>query len=582
MKLLLLLLRASWKTVLLAGLIGAASGAASVALVALILHTLYDPAGSSAAAMGLFAALCVVVLVTRIGSQWVLCRMMQANIAELRIGLCRRILASPLKHLEEIGIDRMLGSLTGDVDLVSQAINGVPVLAVNLVVLVCGAVYLGSLSLRLLAGCLVFSVIGFASYWYSSRCAGRYVTRSRQAQDVLLKRVRGLIEGVKELKMHDSRRAEYVDHVVQAQDVVRHSKYLGDTLHDAAIAWGRLTFFIAIGLLLFLWPRLTFHAITNHGGEARIAPADSATLTGYVLTVLYLMSPLEQILGWLPFLGWAMGSVAQIERLGLALDEEAEEQGAGSGEQAGRLRSGSESKACLSPCSPFPDPGSWQEIELAGVTHAYRHEGQPNGFVLGPIDVTIHRGQIVFIIGGNGSGKTTLAKLITGLYLPESGELRLDGQAITPSNREGYRQLFSVVFDDAVVFEGLWGLKAADLDQRAQDHLRALELGHVVTVSGGVFSTTKLSRGQRKRLALVTAYLEDRPIYLFDEWAADQDPMFRKTFYQRLLPELKSRGKTVVAVTHDDRYFAVADRVIKLEEGKVVQTLRHEREMINQ
>ena len=104
----------------------------------------------------------------------------------------------------------------------------------------------------------------------------------------------------------------------------------------------------------------------------------------------------------------------------------------------------------------------------------------------------------------------------------------------------------------------------------------------MVTVSDGVFSTTKLSRGQRKRLALVTAYLEDRPIYLFDEWAADQDPMFRKIFYQRLLPELKSRGKTVVAVTHDDRYFAVADQVIKLEEGKVVQTLRHETEMINQ
>ncbi len=139
--------------------------------------------------------------------------------------------------------------------------------------------------------------------------------------------------------------------------------------------------------------------------------------------------------------------------------------------------------------------------------------------------------------------------------------------------------MFSVVFDDAVIFEGLWGLKSADLDQRAQEYLRQLELSHVVTVSDGVFSTTKLSRGQRKRLALVTAYLEDRPIYLFDEWAADQDPMFRKIFYQRLLPELKSRGKTVVAVTHDDRYFAVADCVIKLEEGKVVQALRHEREV---
>src|SRR5208282_2170066 len=123
---------------------------------------------------------------------------------------------------------------------------------------------------------------------------------------------------------------------------------------------------------------------------------------------------------------------------------------------------------------------------------------------------------------------------------------------------------------------------SADLDQRARHYLRQLELDHVVTVTNGVFSTTQLSRGQRKRLALLTAYLEDRPIYLFDEWAADQDPVFRKIFYLRLLPELKSRGKTVVAITHDDRYFAVADQVIKLEEGKVVQTLRQERELINQ
>ncbi len=137
--------------------------------------------------------------------------------------------------------------------------------------------------------------------------------------------------------------------------------------------------------------------------------------------------------------------------------------------------------------------------------------------MLGPIDVTIRRGQIVFIIGGNGSGKTTLAKLITGLYLPESGLMRLDGRPITPSSREGFRQLFSVVFDDAVIFGSLWGLRSADLHQRAQEYLRQLELGHVVTVTDGVFSTMKLSHGQRKRLALATAYIEDRPICLFDE-----------------------------------------------------------------
>jgi len=556
----LVLLRASWKTVVLAGLIGAASGAASVGLIVLIMHTLRDPGASTAATIGLFSALCVLILLTRIISQMVLCRMTQANIAELRISLCRRILASPLKHLEEIGIDRMLGCLTGDVDLVSQAINGVPVLAVNLVILVCGMAYLGWLSLNLMAFSLIFAVLGVMSYRYSSRWASKHVARSRQAQDVLLKRVRGLIEGIKELKMHHDRRREYLEQVIESQDVVRQSKFLGDTFHDAAIAWGRLTFFIAIGLLLYLWPKVSL--------------TDAATLTGYTLTVLYLMSPLEQIIGWLPFLGWAMNSVGQIERLGLDLDERNEP-----AEESKRL-------------TPVAD---WHEIELVAATHAYRRDPQaghasmvpapqPHGFVLGPIDATIRRGQIVFIIGGNGSGKTTLAKLITGLYVPESGELRLDGRPIAAAGhalagREGYRQLFSVVFDNAVIFESLWGLAAADLDERARELLCQLELDHVVTVSNGIFSTTKLSRGQRKRLALVTAYLEDRPIYLFDEWAADQDPLFRKVFYHRLLPELKRRGKTVVAVTHDDRYFATADQVIKLEEGKIVQMLRHEAEL---
>jgi putative ATP-binding cassette transporter len=218
----------------------------------------------------------------------------------------------------------------------------------------------------------------------------------------------------------------------------------------------------------------------------------------------------------------------------------------------------------------------WRQIEFLGVTHAYRCQGRPHGFVLGPIDLTLTPGEIVFVIGGNGSGKTTLGKLLTGLYMPESGDIMLDGQPITAANREGYRQLFSVVFDDAVVFDSLWGLDAADRDERAQECLRQLELDHLVTVTNGTFSTTSLSRGQRKRLALLTAYLEDRPIYIFDEWAADQDPAFRKVFYLKLLPELKRRGKTVVAITHDDRYFASADRVVKLEEGKVVEMLRHE------
>jgi putative ATP-binding cassette transporter len=540
MSLILFLLRASWRAVVLAGLVGAASGAASIALVAMMLRTLRDPQGSSLAFTGLFAALCAVVLLTRIGSQVLLSRLTLKSVSQLRIGLCRRILESPLARLEEIGIDRMLASLTGDVGLVAQAVNGVPVLGVNLVVLVCGAVYLGSLSRWLLLGALVFCALGIGSYWYSSRWAQRYVRKAREAQDVLMKRVHGLIEGVKELKMHHDRRREFFQQVADAQESVRRSQFLGDWLSDAAVSWARLTFFIAIGLLLFAWPR--------------ILAVDTATLTAYTLTILYLMSPLEQIVGWLPFLNWASASVAQIDRLGLALHE------------------GPTENTSMTPIR------HWEEIEISGVTHTYRREGQPHGFVLGPIDMTLHPGEIVFVIGGNGSGKTTLAKLVTGLYFPENGEIRVDGELITGNNREGYRQLFAVVFDNVVLFDSLWGLGSDDLDQRARHHLRQLELDRVVTVTNGVFSTTKLSRGQRKRLALLTAYLEDRPIYVFDEWAADQDPVFRKIFYLRLLPELKRQGKTVLAITHDDRYFAHADRVIKLEEGKVVEAFRHQME----
>jgi putative ATP-binding cassette transporter len=539
MRLILFLLRASWRAALLGGVVGTVSGVASIGLVALILHTLHDPSASSLLLAGLFAALCAVVLLTRVGSQMLLSRLTLATVSRLRIGLCRRILESPLAHLEEIGADRMLASLTGDVGLVAQAMNGVPVLVVNLVVLACGAGYLGWLSPSLLAGALVFLLLGAGSYWYSSRRAQRYVRKTREAQDVLMTRVRGLIEGVKELKMHHARRRAFFDEVIDAQESVRVSQFYGDCLHDAAIAWGRLAFFIAIGLLLFVWPR--------------IFPVTTATLTGYTLTILYLMSPLEQIVGWLPFLSWASGSVAQIERLGLMLND-----------------GPSENTAVATPLQ------NWQEIEISGVTHAYRREGQPHGFELGPIDMTLHPGEIVFIIGGNGSGKTTLGKLLSGLYLPENGEIRIDGEPISADNRESYRQLFTAVFDNAALFDNLWGLGGADLDERARQYLRQLELDGLVTVTDGAFSTTQLSRGQRKRLALLTAYLEDRPIYLFDEWAADQDPVFRKIFYLQLLPELKRQGKAVVAITHDDRYFAGADRVIKLEEGKVVEAFRHE------
>jgi putative ATP-binding cassette transporter len=272
------------------------------------------------------------------------------------------------------------------------------------------------------------------------------------------------------------------------------------------------------------------------------------TLTGYTITLLYLISPLQVVMNSMPALARASISLKKVESLGLSLSASAAE------------------------ISSAPQPrrdGSWERLELVDVTHTYRRENQEEQFVLGPINQTFRPGELVFITGGNGSGKTTLAKLLVGIYPPESGEIRLDGELITDENREFYREHFAVVFSDYFLFDTLLGLDAPQLDESARKLLIQLQLDRKVEIKEGVLSTTALSQGQRKRLALLTAYLEERPIYLFDEWAADQDPFFKDIFYLQLLPELKARGKAVLVISHDDHYYHVADRLIKLDYGKL-------------
>ena len=183
--------------------------------------------------------------------------------------------------------------------------------------------------------------------------------------------------------------------------------------------------------------------------------------------------------------------------------------------------------------------------------------------------MTIYPGELIFLIGGNGSGKTTLVKLLMGLYEPESGEIRVDNKPVTAADCDDYRQQFSAVFFDFYLFERLFGFDPKNIDSESQKYLDLLQLSHKLTVKNGKLSTIELSQGQRKRVALLNAYLEDRPIYIFDEWAADQDPQFKRVFYYELVPELKSRGKTVIVISHDDRYYSLADRLIKLESGRV-------------
>jgi len=261
------------------------------------------------------------------------------------------------------------------------------------------------------------------------------------------------------------------------------------------------------------------------------------------------MGPLAGVISSFSLFGRASVALQKVEKLGVSLAEFSTEH-------------------CFFE-QPAQQP-SFSRLELVDVTHSYHREQDDSHFVLGPLSIIFQPGELVFLVGGNGSGKSTLAKLIAGLYLPEGGEIRLDGHPVIDENRDQYRQLFSAVFGDFYLFDDLLGLSGPNLDGQARQYLQSLHLNHKVRIKNGVLSTTAVSQGQRKRLALLTAYLEDRPFYLFDEWAADQDPHFKRVFYTQLLPELKARNKTVLVISHDDHYFDVADRILKLDYGKLV------------
>ncbi len=534
MNLIYFLLRSSWGMVAIAIATGFLSGGSSAGLIALISNTASRSLSSSfISIIWAFIGLAMVALVTSIVSQVMLIRLSQNAVLQLRMRLSRQILSSELSHLEGLGSPRLLATLTEDVQAVADGVYQMPFLFMNLAIILGCVVYITWLSWIVLVMVAGLTVVAIASCQWLLNRGEKLLALARDDQDTLFKDFRTITEGIKELKLHYKRRQAFLEKKLKSTATTYRLHNVGGlTFFAITTSWGQLVFFFAMGFVIFALPN--------------ILTLNPQTLSGYILTLTYLMLPMDNIIGKLPELSKASIALHKIESLGLSLASRAE-----------------------TSTTPAIVKTSWHSLQLKHVTHTYHTAEEDNSFILGPIDLTIYPQELVFIVGGNGSGKSTLAKLITGLYIPESGEIRLDEELISEQNREWYRQHFSVVFADFYLFDELWGLENSDLDYQVQDYLKLLQLEHKVKVKNGKLSTTSLSQGQRKRLALLTAYIENRPIYLFDEWAADQDPAFKEIFYTELLPKLREQGKTVLAISHDDRYFHLADRIIKLEYGQI-------------
>ncbi|MGB3401711.1 MAG: cyclic peptide export ABC transporter [Microcoleaceae cyanobacterium] len=532
MKIIWLLIKASWVSGIVAILAGLVSGGCNARLIALINTAINQNSPQSMILP--FVGLAILALISGILSQFVLIDLAQNAVYQLRLRLSQQILAAPLQQLEDLGPDQLLAVLTKDVETISNIVFSIPFICINLAVVAGCLIYLGWLSGWVFVSVVIFLIAAIALVQTLINYAYRYIKLSRKEIDQLYQHFRSITEGIKQLKLHSQRRQIFFEEDLGASAKAS-QQYQKTANKFAAVANGgaESLFFIMIGLLLF--------------GIPQILPDAQSILPAYILTLTYVTGPLSNLIQQLPTLANANVSINKINDMGLTLTEQAEIN------------------------SPVRQPSqqSWQVLKFDKVVHTYQAEDRDHPFTVGPINLTFKSGELVFIVGGNGSGKSTLAKLITGLYFPDSGQVLLDNQPIVETNREWYRQYFSVVFTDFYLFERLISTEDLTLDHQAQKYLKKLELDHKVLVKEGKLSTTALSQGQRKRLALLSAYLEDRPIYLFDEWAADQDPIFREIFYTQLLKELKQQGKTMFVISHDDHYFHLADRIIKLDSGQI-------------
>ena len=548
---------------LAAALISIVSGACGVLLVSQI-NTALTVERHSAALVWTFAGLAVAVFLSRTLSSVLFERLSQHALAELRRTISSRVLDADLRRLERLGSPRIQSVLSEHSANVAQFFVSLPAILTNAVIVIGCMIYMALLSWPVFLAAVLMIGLGSLFYHLLHLQAIRHLDQAATEQDHLFGHFRSLTEGAKELRLHAGKRRVFKDQVLgQSIDAVRRSRALGLSIFVASASWGNFLIYVFIGLALFVLV-----------GDI---PDRSAVMTGFALVFLYMVVPLEVLLLNIPRVNLARVAAGHIEEITRNIP-------AADGCAANSPGAGISTAGIPTESSPAADasalaPARFSHLALHGVTHRYYHERSDEVFELGPIDLSFEPGSVTFIVGGNGSGKTTLAKLLVGLYAPESGEVFLDGERIEDGNRDRYRQLFSAIFADFHLFERLLQRPRPALDKAANRLLQRLHLQHKVKVVDGAFAsqalspahftTEALSQGQRKRLALVAACLEERPFLVFDEWAADQDPAFKEVFYRELLPELKAQGKAVLVISHDDRYFHLGDRLLKLEEGQL-------------
>jgi putative ATP-binding cassette transporter len=512
------------------------SGIANGSLLAVINQAADQAANQEAS--GRFLALFVIVLIAYIVCQRHILSTSVQEVERILHGIRDRISKSirraSLLGIESIGRAEIYANMHRETVTISQATSTVVMAGQSAVMVAFSLAYLAWLSRAAFLLTVVTTGVAVVLHMRRVETLNQLLRQSHTIENRFFSTLTHMLDGFKEVTLHEPRGQSLGTHVSQISSDLHDVKVKSGVGFGSHLIFGQASLYVLLGSIVFLMPKF---------GEAYSEMVIKATAS-----VLFIVGPLSTVIVSVPIVAAASVAAENIR----ALEK--------------RLEAIASTTNGPQPPAPVLDG----PIHLDSVQFEYPAAEGVTPFAVGPVDLTIAPGEILFIVGGNGSGKSTLLRLLTGLYQPNRGLVRVNGTPVIADRVVTYRGLYTAVFSDYHLFDRLYGLEAVP-EERVTRLLREMELDQKVKFVDGHFTTLELSGGQKKRLALVVALLEDRPVLVLDEWAADQDPTFRKHFYEVILPGLKREGRTIIAATHDDRYFGVADRVLKLEYGQIVK-----------
>jgi putative ATP-binding cassette transporter len=429
--------------------------------------------------------------------------------------------------------DRIRSAIMSDVGSLSGAAMASIDFVIQLIMSIACLAYLASISWILFSFTMGFVTVGIVLNYYTSKKNIKGMEKARQIENEFLENLSSILNGFKEIFM-EPRKGKFIN-----ETKIR--KNANDSFKFNMISLTGVTNVQILGQVLF-YLLVTFILLV-FSVQLGIRAND---IVSFVFTLFFLLGSIGSIVGLLPAIMQAKVASNNVEELKKQLRDDS-------------------TKPIQAGTTDFAS----QFDKIIVKDFVFRYSEEENAFKVGPVNFTLHRGQTVFIYGGNGSGKTTFMQALIGLCYPTSGEIRVNFLPVTEKNYTDYRKLFSVVFSDFYLFNEII---VENFDEEKWNfYIELFELKGIVSIEDRKYSRTDLSTGQRKRLALIAALMEEKPVLVLDEWAADQDPAFRRKFYTRIIPHLNRNNFTIIAITHDDKYYNCADKLYKMEEGKLIE-----------